>query len=518
MTRFRIWVWLTLLALVLAVGLSAINVWRLWTFRVAAPLDMAYYNQQLWAMWRGTPAVTVRPQNAYAVEGPQPWRTNHLRPITWLFVPAYGLIPRPELLYVIQAVVLGCGVIPAYRLGLKNGGPRGGWYAACFYATCPPLWLLGGTDFRYMYLGIPVGLWFAEKLQCRHVPGVVATGLLWATIREPYSIVAAAFGTGEVMPGLWDRRRLRTGLLAITLGVAWFWAHVLYLAAAYGAETAARYLWAVRHPVEAYGMVEGAVVQTLLREWPRLLANFTPLVLACLFVPRFLVVGLPLLFPPMRMGLFTLHPAVQFVRYASPAVVVLLAGACLSMGRLSANGKRIARLSCRTLLAINLCCLLLVLVVGPNWLGGQTAIPDAMLRLPQRLDEGRRTAELTQVLARIPRQDGVLAARSVLANLMPRDTLYDYYQPGPGLTWKDVIEECQWVVAEKRLILLDAPGLLPAQREAVLQSLLRVAGATGVRDRKTWLELARHLRAWRDSSEWKVIYSGRSTLVLRRDR
>lgn len=515
MKRGPIGVYLLLLATGLAIGSYSVNVWRLRTFRVSAPLDMAYYNQQLWGMCRGLDSITVRPQNAYAVEGPQPWRTNHLRPITWAFVPLYSLWPAPELLYLVQAIVLASGVWVAYRLGAIHGGTKGGALAAFLYATTPPLWLLGCTDFRYMYLGIPVGLWFAERLHAGSLKGTLGTGILWMTVREPYSIVAAAFGTGELLRWPYTRRWL-PGAIAILLGVAWFWLHVAYLAVAYGPETAGAYLWAVRHPTEAYGMVENAVVRSLQQEWLRLLVNFGPLVLLCLVAPRYLFVGVPLLFPPMRMGLFTLHPAVQYVRYVAPGLVVLLAGACLATGRFCSSKSASLRRIGRVLLVGNTLSTVIVLTVGPSALVGASTARDGIVRLPSRLDESARLSELDELLRAIPRSEGVLAARSVLANLSPRDKLYDYYQPGPGLSWRDVLSDCAWIVVEKRVLLLVAPQLMPLQRDLVWETIRRVAGATGVRDRQTWTDFATTVTQLRTDPHWETRYSDTNVLILRR--
>ncbi len=516
MRQLQTTLFLSLIGFALATGLFLINTWRLRTFRVSAPLDMAYYNQQLWALSRRLPQITVRPQNFYAAEGPEPWRTNHLRPITWAFVPLYRLWPRPELLYLLQSLVLGLGVFAAYHLAAIQGGRKGGILGALLYASCPGIWLLGSTDFRYMYLGIPVGLWCAAALIQNRAGAFLTRSLLWMSIREPYSVVVAALGVGRYLQTPRRLSGLRLALLAVGFGITWFWLHVLYLALAYSPSTATQYLWAVRHPTEAYGMVEGAIALSLAREWHRLLVNFLPLVLLCLAQPNWLIVGLPLLFPPMRMGLFTLHPAVQFVRYLAPALVVLLAGSSAATGRLVGSRFKLLRQLPPSVLLLNFVCCAVVVLVGPSTLFRMPGPSDAILKLPPRYSEGHRSRELLAVLDRIPKTEGVLAARGVLANLSPRTTLYDYYQPGPAVTWRDAIQRCRWLVVERRILLLASPDVPAPLREAVWESILRVSGATGRKNRQDWEEFARTVADWYRQGDWQLVYDGTNLVVLRR--
>ncbi len=497
-------------ALVLAAGTFAINSWRLRTFRVAGPLDMAYYNQQLWNMGRAP--VTVRPQNFYATEGPDAWRTNHLRPITFALVPLYRWRPHPTTLYALQAAVLALGVIPAYRIGARYGDPTAAALAALTYAACPPLWLVGATDFRYMYLGIPIGLAVADWIAQQRTSRLVLGTAIWATIREPYCIVIAALG---VHHALWQwpvRGAWRVGAIAIGLGIVWFWGHVLYLTLAYGPATAAGYLWAATHPTEAYGLVPGAVAAALRREWPALLVYFMPLAALGLRRPLCVALGLLLLLPPMRMGLFSLHPAVQYVRYICPALVLLLWAAVTSVAeRWQESSRRHWSLA---LLATQLMALALIVTVGPGLLR-RGAIRDGLLTFPSRYNELDVRAGLVELLKRIPQQEPVTAARGVLLNVSPRTVLYDYYQPGPGLDQLAVARNARWLVVEKKLFLLDGP--VPRVAEAVWQSLRRTAGSTGVRRREEWLRFVRWLRRARaGAGGWRVVYEGADLLVLRR--
>ena len=494
----------------LAAGTFAINCWRLQTFRVAGPLDMAYYNQQLFNLGRAP--ITVRPQNAYATEGPAAWRTNHLRPITFLVAPLYRLYPRPETLFALGSSIVAAGVLVVYRIVSRDRGAAAGAVAATLYASAPPLWLVTATDFRYMYLGIPVGLLVADSLQRRRVLPFLAAVVLWATIREPYSIVLATLGIAHAVSNFRNARDRRFVALALGLAAAWFVLHVAYLAWAYGFATAGRYLWAVTHPTEAYGMVQGAVPRALQREATRLALHFAPLVLLGIGRPVAMAAGVLLLLPPMRMGLFSLHPAVQYVRYICPALVLLLWAAVMSVSAFWSS--RWGRLYVIALLCLQFIALSVVLGPGPSWLDGSGK--DGLLTFPARYSTVDQRAGVAELLRRIPTDQAVVAPRGVLLNLSPRTVLYDYYQPGPGLEPLEVARRARWLVVEKAVFLL--VGAEAPVRAEVWRAIRQTAGATGVKDRSVWERFVRWLARIRAGEQgWRVIYEGAELMVLRRD-
>jgi hypothetical protein len=495
---------------VLAGGTFAINCWRLGTLRYAGPLDLAYYNQQLWNAWHGNAPITLRPRNSYVTEGPQPWRTNHLRPITVPIGLVYGIWPGIPMLFAVQSLMLGAGVWPAFRLGQQLAGdPRCGVVAGGLYASSAIVWLLGTNDFRYLHLGVPLVLALADAMERR----VAGRAVLWALVlfstRESYCIVVAGLGLRQ-----WVRRdrpwreNAWWAAAAVAGGVAWFWVHVVWLWWAFGGESAAGYLRATRDPVAAYGRNPGAMLDDLSRSARPLGVVGGPLAALGVVAPEFALPGLALGYPPLRMGLFTLHPAQHYTRYLAPAGTVLLLAALAGFARLwrrcDTRGKRVLAFVCMLgFAASTIDCVVL----------GR----DAVLKLPSRLGTDPEVKRIGRILAEIPNGDPVLAFRSALPALANRSELFDYYQLPPGVSIDDALSRSRWVLLEPHLRVL---GELAGQRPApVVQSQLDFIAATqsdGGLTGAELLQIARRLTAQLGRNEFERVAQLERIVVWRR--
>ena len=78
---------------VVVVGTLVLNLWRYHSFRTAWPLDLAFFNHQLWNLTHDSSELTLQPGNFYATEGPEPWRMAQMRLLTWFLVPIYYFVP-----------------------------------------------------------------------------------------------------------------------------------------------------------------------------------------------------------------------------------------------------------------------------------------------------------------------------------------------------------------------------------------------------------------------------------------
>ncbi|MHB8246598.1 MAG: DUF2079 domain-containing protein [Acidimicrobiales bacterium] len=75
------------------------------------PFDMAVFDQGIWLLSRfHVPFVTVMGRNLFG---------DHTSFVLLLFVPLYWIWPHVQLLLVLQAVLIGCAVIPIYCLALR---------------------------------------------------------------------------------------------------------------------------------------------------------------------------------------------------------------------------------------------------------------------------------------------------------------------------------------------------------------------------------------------------------------
>jgi len=422
-----------------AAGTFAINMWRYSTFRVAGPFDLAYFNQQHWNIWHGMAPLTIRPQIAYAAEGPEPWRTMRLRPITLLLTLFYPLAPGVPLLFAFQSAAIGLGVLPAFLLGRRvaGGDVTAGLLAAAAYAIAPPVWVLGTNDFRYLYLGLPL----VFCLYCSIRAGSGGATAFWALallcVRSPYCILVALLGLASLFNDGRTAQRLKWCLGLLALAVFWLVLTVLYLYLLFGPTAAAGYVEAMFDPIRYYGRNPGSELAELEREWPRLLLVLVPAGLVAWSIPELAIAALLLFYPPLRMGLFTLHPAQQYVRFLAPALAMLLLASSAGLAKVWSRER--AHAGRRRLAGVALAAM-----------AASSAIYLAQLfMLPPRVHKSD-IAKLKEAMSRIKRQDAVLAFRALLPNLSSRTVLYDYYQMPDGLTVEAAAATVDWAFVEMR--------------------------------------------------------------------
>lgn len=502
---------LVVAAILQAVGTFGINLWRYRTFRVAGPLDLSYYNQQLWNAWHGNSPITIRPKNAYVVEGPEPWKTNHLRPVTLVLLALHRIWPGVPMFFAFQSLVLASGVWPAFRLGRHASGQAlCGMFCGLAYAAAPVVWLLGTTDFRYLHLGVPFVLWTYEALDRRSPRQLSWCALALFATRESYSVVVAAMGFSQLFRRrpVWEN--LRWAAAAVATGFVWFWIHVAYLWCAFGPDSAAGYLQATRNPAGSYGQSTSSMWGELRREGSRLAIQLGGLVLGAAAAPELAVPGIALAYPPLRMGLFTLHPSQQYVRYFAPAASLLLAGLFVSLGRVwrRFSPSRVPLWGAGVVVAL----------LATQSVLGMTLREDSVLRLKPRVGAGE-ISTVRDRLSRIPADDGVLAFRGVLPSLSARCQVYDYHQLPPGVTLERAIADSDWIVVERLLVLLGemlASDATPRETCEQFAKLIAIGHSDAGLTPAEWMQTARTIRA--ASAGFRVDASLQSMVVLRRSR
>jgi uncharacterized membrane protein len=140
----------------------------------------------------------------------------HVEPMLLALLPIYALGGMLALL-TLQAVAVGAGALPAYRLGRHFSGSRAAGLAVAGAYLLSPLgqWAVL-ADFHTSTLAAPVLLFAVERMIVASSPrqALLATGLA-LTAREDVGPVVAALGL-VVLP-----RARRTGVLLGAMGLAW---------------------------------------------------------------------------------------------------------------------------------------------------------------------------------------------------------------------------------------------------------------------------------------------------------
>ena len=137
----------------------------------------------------------------------------HFDPILAAFAPLWWIWPSPDLLLVVQAVVVALGALPVFWLARKHlGSERAALGFALVYLLYPPTQWLTLNEFHPVALGCPLLLfafWYLDE--DRLVPFALFA-LLAATTKEEIGLVVAGLG---IWYALAHGRRLAGGAIAV---------------------------------------------------------------------------------------------------------------------------------------------------------------------------------------------------------------------------------------------------------------------------------------------------------------
>jgi uncharacterized membrane protein len=183
--------------------------------------DLSYFNQALYNSLHGCPLCV---SGDWEVVGKTLF-AEHIYAIMLLLLPLYALIPRTELLFVVQAIVVAIGAVPLYltaRHHLRHEGLA--TVLAVGYLLYPPLqWAnLNGIQFGFHpETFFPTLLMTAfHLLTTNRRRWSLLFFVLSVSVVEHYALTVAALG---LWLALTDRSRWRRfGLLLAVASVAWF--------------------------------------------------------------------------------------------------------------------------------------------------------------------------------------------------------------------------------------------------------------------------------------------------------
>ena len=175
--------------------------------------DLGNMVQAVWATAHG------HPLRVTGLNGEQVLRLGaHVDVILVVLAPLWWLWPSPDMLLVVQAVAIGAGAFPVYRLAEKHlGSAQAGIGFAVAYLLYPATTWLALNEFHPGALATPLMLfafWYLDE--DRLVPFAVFA-LLAAETREDVPLVLAGFGAWYALA----RGRRIAGSIIVVLGVAW---------------------------------------------------------------------------------------------------------------------------------------------------------------------------------------------------------------------------------------------------------------------------------------------------------
>ncbi len=311
---------------------------RYWAFEARA-LDLGNLHQAIWNTAHGN---WFRQTNQ---PGTLSRLSLHVEPILLPIAALFRLLPRVELLLVLQATTVALGALPLFALGRRQFAPSVGpraaaWPALAFalgWLTMPALQAATWIEFHPVTLAPTFFLAAFYFLVQRRAGWFALFALLAAACKEDLGLIVALIG----LYALLAQKQRRLGLITIALGVGWSLLAVLGIQGSSGGNMHWwRYGWLGESP--------GEIVRTLITrplfvarqmvEWGalRTLAQLLlPMGFLALLAPEVLLLALPSLgvnlladYPPMH--------EVNTLMYAAPIAPFVALAAVMGSARLLA--------------------------------------------------------------------------------------------------------------------------------------------------------------------------------------
>ncbi len=399
----------------------------------------------------------------------------HVDPILVLFAPLWWLWPSPQLLLVIQALVVALGAVPVFLLGRKHvRSARAGLGFALAYLLYPATGWLTLNEFHPVALAttfLLVAFWYLDE--DRLVPFAVFA-IAAAACKEEIGLVVAGFGIWYALA----RRRWVAGALIAALGTVWSVIAIAVVIPHYNAGAESDFYGRYSEVGgSAGGILKTAVTHPLriaaaafsARDLHYLLQLVTPLAGLCLLAPVVLVAALPE-FALNLLSATTAQTSIHFHYTAGlipPLVIAAIFGA-----------KRIGRAAVPVAMLVVLAALVGNYRLGPipGWRhlpGGQQFQATA-----QRVTDHDRIAE--HALSLIPGSAVVSATNTLGGHLSARSRVLSF----------PFLEDATWVAADET--------------------------QPGYADRYAPLPTAVQLGALRRNPEWRLVFEQDGILVFRR--
>ena len=382
--------------------MALLSLFRHWHY-LSHTFDLGFYVQGTWAIGEGIWRNTIGGFHVF---------DDHFSPILILLSPL-GRVPTAEALLIVQAVAVASGLVPAFRLGVRYGGPPMGRLAVIWYGLSAAVWHAVAFDFHPVTLGVPLLMWLidsADEGRTRSLVALLAVAV--ATTREDLAVLAgvvlvqAAFLRGRRRDAIWS-------LVPVSIGVGFIaWA-------TFRSGMGGYHLW-----TRFSGAVGDSAADILVRTGSNLLRpdaiiSFSAVLLPMLFAPAFLGwkrswPGLAILF--VNGTASYIQQTSLYFQYFAPVVPFLVWGAIAAWpGSRWPSARQLATVSS----------IAIFVALGPLFYFG-FGLPDRFAAIVAASSDRKGYSE---VLASIPNDESVSATDFLVPHLSRRSQIYPF--PGP---------------------------------------------------------------------------------------
>lgn len=393
--------------------------------------DLAIFTQATAGILHGSFFSSIRGMN---------WLGDHSSLVLFLVAPFYALFPSAITLLVVQSVALGLGAWPVFAIARRQLGHEGVAVGlALAYLLYPAVGYTNLFEFHPETLATPALLFSMWGVLAERRGLALGAALVALTAREDVALVVLGIAVWAV----WLHRRRGAGLalgLAALAGAsllvtfAWLKPAFNHGEAGYGdmyhawggslAEVATNVLRRPHQAIAALFSTPGDAADTgfKLRWWLYLMA---PLAFLPLLSPATLLVALPVVALHMLSFRPQQHTIVyQYTALVTPVfVVAAVQGLRVLLRRAGPSGRTEALAGAGIVIAAGLCQL------SFGAFSGAGRGPDS--RPPQRVTPSAQDREwrpiLERMLARLPREGGVVAGFEFLSHLAGRSEVHSVH-------------------------------------------------------------------------------------------
>jgi len=182
---------------------------RHWQF-ASGSMDLGLFVQQHWLLSQGlVPFNTVMGMHMLA---------DHMDWIDVLVAPLLRLGPGPEMLLLVQSLVVASAVFPLVALGRRLAGEHAGLAAAAAFVLAPDVHMGVMFDYNPSTLGSALLLWAAAAIVLRGPVAAFGFSLLACAAKENFTLYVAILGLSLSLMRLvsW-RRGLGIAMLALSI-------------------------------------------------------------------------------------------------------------------------------------------------------------------------------------------------------------------------------------------------------------------------------------------------------------
>ncbi|MCA9957609.1 MAG: DUF2079 domain-containing protein [Anaerolineales bacterium] len=270
---------------------------------------------------------------ASTIEFDHSYLGDHVQPILLLLVPLYYLWANPQMLIIIQTIVLGISALPLYALAKhKLGDPRLAFLFALIYLLYPTVGFINRFDFHPIVFAIPFLLLTFLALEKEQMGWATAWAFLATISNDEIGLTICMVGIYAAIV----KKRWRWGISVGLLALCWALLTQLVIIPAFRPEapvgdTLLRYTWLgptttdqLRTLLTQPGMVLQRLITDPLRQ-QFLLRLLLPVGYLALLSPLSLLIGLPALAYNLLSDIPSQHSI--YFHYVAPVLPIALIAA-----------------------------------------------------------------------------------------------------------------------------------------------------------------------------------------------